>query len=185
MCLCLCVCHDDCPDNLTHWGRMTHICFSELIIVGSSNGLPPGQRQTNAGILLIGPLWTHFSEILIEIYSFTKMQFEMSSGNWQPLCLSLNVLTIKVWCHTHTIFCRYIVCGSCVTNPWRHRWRHQIEKHVAHWSSPWHTQVSVWFQFEWSKEVENENVFWDFQNPCSEHESFNWTLDMKATLQIM
>ena len=38
---------------------------------GSDNGLSPGWRQaiiwTNAGILLIGPLGTNFSEILIEI----------------------------------------------------------------------------------------------------------------------
>ena len=44
---------------LTHWGRVTHICVSEIIIIGSDNGLSPGRRQaiiwTNARILLIGP----------------------------------------------------------------------------------------------------------------------------------
>ena len=42
--------------------------------IGSDNGLSPGQRQaiiwTNAGIFLIGPLKTNFSEILIEIWVF-------------------------------------------------------------------------------------------------------------------
>ena len=56
---------------LTHWGRVTHICVNKLTIIGSDNGLPPGRRQaiiwTNAGLLLIGPLGTNFSEILIEI----------------------------------------------------------------------------------------------------------------------
>ena len=57
---------------ITHWGRVTHICVNKLTIIGSENGLSPGRRQaiilTNAGILLIGPLWTKFSgEILIEI----------------------------------------------------------------------------------------------------------------------
>ena len=49
---------------------------------------------TNAGILLIGPLATNFSEILIEMYmfSFKKMHLKMSSGSWGPLCLGLNVL---------------------------------------------------------------------------------------------
>ena len=46
---------------------MTHICVSKLTIIGSDNGLLPGRRQaiiwTNAGILLIGPLGTNFSEI--------------------------------------------------------------------------------------------------------------------------
>ena len=59
-------------ENLTHWGRVTHICVSKLTIVGSDNGLSPGRCQAiiwiNAGILLIGPLGTNFSETLIEIY---------------------------------------------------------------------------------------------------------------------
>ena len=58
-------------NELTHWGRVTHICISNLTIIGSDNGLSPDRRQaiiwTNAGILLIGPLGTNFSEILIEI----------------------------------------------------------------------------------------------------------------------
>ena len=53
---------------------MTHICVSKLTIIGSDNGLSPGRRQaiilTNAGILLIGPLGTNFSGILIKIQTF-------------------------------------------------------------------------------------------------------------------
>ena len=84
---------------LTHWGRVMHICVSKLIITGSDNGLLPGQRQaiiqTNAGILLIEPLRTNFSEISIEIhtFSFKEMHLKMSSGRWRPFCLGLNVLT--------------------------------------------------------------------------------------------
>ena len=83
---------------LTHWGRVTHISVSKHSILGSDNGLLPGRRQaiiwTNAGILLIGPLWTNFSEISIEIHklSFKKMHLKMS-GKWRPFCLGLNVLT--------------------------------------------------------------------------------------------
>ena len=59
-------------DELTHWGRVTHICFSKLTIIASDNGLSPGRRQviiwTNAEILLIGPLGINFSEILIEFF---------------------------------------------------------------------------------------------------------------------
>ena len=61
--------------ELTHWGRVTHICVGNLTIIGSDDGLSPGRRQaiiwTNAGILLIGPLGTNFNEILIEIYTFS------------------------------------------------------------------------------------------------------------------
>ena len=86
---------------LTHWGRMTHICVSNLITIGSVNGLSPGRRQaitwTNAGILLIGPLGTNFSEILIQIptFSFKKMRLKVSSAKWRPFCLGLNVLKGK------------------------------------------------------------------------------------------
>ena len=83
---------------LTHWGRVMHICGSKLTIIGSDNGLSPGRRQaficTDAGILLIGPLGTKFSEILIEIdtFSFKKMHLKMSSEKWRPFCFGLNVL---------------------------------------------------------------------------------------------
>ena len=49
------------------------MCVSELIIIGSDNGLSPGRRQaiirTNAGILLTQTSGTNFSEILIEIHT--------------------------------------------------------------------------------------------------------------------
>ena len=83
---------------LTHWGRVMHICVGNLTIIGSDNGLSPGRRQaiiwTNAGILLIGPPETNFSEMLIGIhtFSFKKIHSKMLSGKWWPFCLGLNVL---------------------------------------------------------------------------------------------
>ena len=87
---------------LTHWGRMTHICVSKLTIIGLDNGLLPDRHQaiiwTIAEILLIGPLGTNLSEILIEIrtFSFKIMYLEMSSGKWRPSGLGLNEL--NQWC---------------------------------------------------------------------------------------
>ena len=83
---------------LTHWGRVTHICVSDLTSIGSDNGLSPGRRQaiiwTNAGILLIRPLETNFSEFLVEIliFSFKKMRLKVSSVKRRPFCLGLNEL---------------------------------------------------------------------------------------------
>ena len=31
--------------ELSHWGRVTHICVGNLTIIGSDNGLSPGRRQ--------------------------------------------------------------------------------------------------------------------------------------------
>ena len=86
------------PNTLTHWGRAMHICVGKLTIIGSDNGLSRGRRQaiiwTIAGMLLIGPLGTNFSEISIGIqtFSFKKMHLKMSSGKWRPFCLGFNVL---------------------------------------------------------------------------------------------
>ena len=85
--------------TLTHWGLVTHICVNKVTTIDADNGLSPGQRQTiiwaNAEILLIGPLGTNFSEILVKIqtFSFRKMHLKMSSGKWRPFCLGLNVLS--------------------------------------------------------------------------------------------
>ena len=76
------------------------MCVGNLTTIGSDKGLSPGQRQaiiwTNAEILLIGPLGTNFSEIQIEILTFSikKMRLKVSSAKCRPFCLVLNVLIV-------------------------------------------------------------------------------------------
>ena len=109
---------------------MTHICVGNLTIIGPDNGLSPGRRQaiiwTNAGILLIGPRGTNFSEILIGIhtFSFKKIHLNMSSAKWRPFCFSLNVLNpMASWCrHMDTLVMWHWYY------PW---WRHQMETFSA------------------------------------------------------
>ena len=116
-------------EKLTHWGRVTHICVGNLTIIGPDNGLSPGRRQaiiwTIAGILLIGPLGTNFSGVLIGIqtFSFKKMHLKVSSAKWRPFCLGLNVLiTNPRWASVTIIFsctdavCRNLQCFSDKTN---------------------------------------------------------------------
>ena len=99
---------------LTHWGRVTHIYVGKLNIIGSDNGLSPGQRQaiiwTNDRILSIRPLATNFNETLIGIQtsSFKKMYLKMSSAKWCPFCLGLNVLKVS---HVH--------CQSTSSTSWQ------------------------------------------------------------------
>ena len=77
---------------------MTHKYVSDLTSIGSDNGFSPGRRQaiirTNAGILLIRPLGTNFSELLVEIliFLFKKMRLKVSSAKRRPFCLGLNEL---------------------------------------------------------------------------------------------
>ena len=77
---------------------MTHICVGKLTVIGSDNGLSPGRRQaiiwTSAGILLIGPLGTNFSEnsIGIQTLSFKKNPFENVVWETASIRFGLNVL---------------------------------------------------------------------------------------------
>ena len=88
---------------LTYWDRVTHICVGNLTIIGSDNGLSPGGYQAviwpNAGILLIGPLGTNFSGMLIIeiwIFSFKKIHLKMSSGNCRPFCLVCAAYSLRM-----------------------------------------------------------------------------------------
>ena len=85
----------------------------KLTIIGSDNVLSPARCQAiiwkNARILVIGPLGTNFSEILIGIqtFSFTKMRLKMSSTKWRPFCLGPNLLRnrkVDGWCHSWKSF---------------------------------------------------------------------------------
>ena len=60
-------------------------------------GAKPSSKK-NGGILLIGPLGTNFSEILIKIYtfSFKKMHLNMSSGK-QRHFVSAQCVNRAIW----------------------------------------------------------------------------------------
>ena len=64
---------------LIHWVWVTHKCISNLIIIGSDNGL-------------IWNLGTNLSEI--HIFSFKKMHLKMLSGKFWLSCSGLNMLTV-------------------------------------------------------------------------------------------
>ena len=64
--------------------NITHICVSILTTIGSDKGLLPARYQaiiwTNTGILLIGLIGTTFSDILIQIHTFS---FEKMPWKWR------------------------------------------------------------------------------------------------------
>ena len=155
---------------LTHWSRETHICIGNLTINGSDNGLSPGRCQaiilTNAGVLLIGPLGTNFSGILIQTFSFKKMPLKVSSLKWRPFCLGLNVLKsldLGIYIHPKLIF-----SSSCQGMPYgiiglgqRVRFRfmpagikpsaepvftsHQLDSEECSWKYTWKLELfSMW-----------------------------------------
>ena len=101
--------------NLTHWGRVTHICVSKLTIIGSDSGLSTARRQNviwaGSGILSMGPVAKNFSEILIEIYIFLlrKMPFKMSSAKWLPCWIGFNVSSVETTVITRALNLDYLL----------------------------------------------------------------------------
>ena len=78
---------------------MTDVWLSKFTIIDSDNGLSPGRHQTiiwtNAGILLIGPVGTNFSEILITVCIFLLKKNAFENVIWkmaailsQPQCVN-------------------------------------------------------------------------------------------------
>ena len=117
---------------------MMHICVSNLTIIGSINGLSPGRRQaiiwTNAGILLIRPLGTHFCDILIEIYTFslTKIHLKMSSGNGGHfVSASMSWYRNKIGQNT-----LYIMVGALTRFTWYNDMNNRLYKTLINPSRP-------------------------------------------------
>ena len=109
----------------------------------SGNSVLPVQRQTiiltNGDLLSIGILRINFSEISIEIQSFSlqKMRFKMYSTKWRPFCPgrwvnnaslnntilsariffakktllpSLNLMWLRCWSHEKLIIMTCVIC---------------------------------------------------------------------------
>ena len=93
--------HDFIHDSfMTHWGQVRHICIGKLTIIDSDNGLEPSRHQaiiwTNAGIVLIGPLRTNFSEI----FDWNSNIFIEENTLENVAC---NMLSISSWLQCATI----------------------------------------------------------------------------------
>ena len=71
---------------LSHWGRVTHICVSNLTIIGSDSGLSPSRRQAI--------IWTNAAILLLHLEMSVKRQ---------PCCLRLNVLNGDIARHGSTL----------------------------------------------------------------------------------
>ena len=99
---------------LTHWGRLVHIWISKLSIIGSYNGLLPGQHQaiiwTNPGILLIWTPETNLKQksyIFIQENAFENVISEIATMSSRPQC----VIQIKYGLP----YC--VTCPSMSTDP--------------------------------------------------------------------
>ena len=131
---------------------MTHICVSKVTIIVSDNGLSSGRRQAivwnNAEILLIEPLGTNFSGILIEIHTFAvkKMHLKMSSGKWRPFCLGLNVFKFDFFLSNQ---CEMITGYTSLTHWGRDKMAAIIQTTLSNAFS-WMKMLEFRLKFHWS-----------------------------------
>ena len=85
--------------DVAHWGRVTHVCVSELNTIGSGNGLSPERHQaiiwTSAGMLLIGPLraLNQSSNIFNHENALENVVCQMASILSRPQCVKKLELT--------------------------------------------------------------------------------------------
>ena len=88
-----------CLCSLIHWGWVMHICIGKLTIIGSDNGLSPGQCQgiiwTNAGIVLIGLKnkfqWNFYWNlyVFIQEHALENVVWKMTAILSQPQCVTV------------------------------------------------------------------------------------------------
>ena len=121
--------------NLTHSGRVMHICVSKLTIIASENGVSPGRHQaiiwTNAEILLIGHLVKTIKwNLKHNLYIFMQeMHFKMSSGKWRPQCVNLKPHQRKYCMLIHGM---YFIENNYIPLRWRHNGRDIVSNHQPH-----------------------------------------------------
>ena len=125
--------------SLGHRHNLNSLRSSDSYLRQWSNhhGLSPGRRQAiiwdNAEILLIGPLGINFSEILIEIQTFSqqKKHLKMASAKWRLFRLGLN--SFSLW-PSDTIWRQK--SGSTLAQVMACAWGHQaITRTNVDWSS--------------------------------------------------
>ena len=90
--------HSTSPTQLTHWGRVTHICVIKLsnhwFRLWLATWPVPSHYLNQCWNSVNWTRGTNFNKILMKIqqFSFKKMRLKMSSGKWCPFCLGLSVL---------------------------------------------------------------------------------------------
>ena len=60
--------------SLTHWVRVTHICFSNVTNIGSDNGFSPGRRQTI--------IWTNVEYCWFTLRNKLQWNFNRNSNSF-------------------------------------------------------------------------------------------------------
>ena len=160
---------------------MTHKCVGNVTIIGPDNGLSPGRRQaiiwTNAWVLLIGPLGTIFSEILIEFhtFSFKKMHLKKPSGNERPFCLGLNVLNKYLYQH--------LVCNDFIAifyvDELLKRWWSMVYTVLLWFRKPCYWECSVFLRRFFIVDV--VLIYWNLWHICAYRSEMSSPVSWKIT----
>ena len=82
---------------LNRWGRVMHICVSNLTIIGSDNGLSPDRRQaltwTNAEFIVN---WTHRNKLQSNLNSNSNI-FIQENAFENVICQMVAIFSLPQW----------------------------------------------------------------------------------------
>ena len=126
--------------SLTHWDMMTHICLGNLTIIGSDKGLSPGRPEainwTNDGLLLIRPLVTNFSEILIFFLHFHSrkciLRYRLENDSHfisRSQCVNARRSTWRVFCFK-SVSCSLEIKWFHYSHPLSKLWPNWFNSHL-------------------------------------------------------
>ena len=130
------------------------ICVSKLTITGSVNGLSRGRRRaiiwTSAGMLLIWPPRTNFIDFLLSKSFIHEMHLNMSSAEWWPFCLDLNMLILRRTMTARDRECTILWLYDPVFSV------HMIHSpdlyHIWLWAA-WDASRMSWWVIEWASDL--------------------------------
>ena len=128
---------------INHWGRVRHICVSNLTIIASDNFLSPGWRQTIIWCwnIVNSTLGTHFSEILSESHTFSikKMHTKMSPISSRSQCVEVG------W--------PWLCLSNCMTWQWQNGNNIRLKRFYVHKGSTLNISMATQYKImrTWTK----------------------------------
>ena len=144
-----------------------------ITIIGSDNGLLPGWCQaiiwTNAGILLIGPPGTNFSEIFINIhtFSFKKIHLKMASGKWRPFCLNV-IIPLQIRKSKDYVYGIWVYKALDI---WKGYYR--VKKSLVSYVKPW-TEARNNKYMKYHSKLTYQLSFWNVSRKVDYHAGGKW-----------
>ena len=130
-------------DELTHWGRVTHICVSKLIVIGSDNGLSPGwpRHYLNQCWNIVN--WTLGNKLQ---WNFNRNYSSFIQENVfeSAVCDTAAILSRPQCVNQYSACCFHIQCSAIIMRSLFSQNPHKLHAIAHPWG--WDMGCLLWFQ---------------------------------------